>query len=75
MLGASTSPGHTVATLEHLYWGKESIANIYLHTIEDVVEELLPGQRPDIRVKGDIGGYTYQFTMAGKKIAQVELQV
>jgi len=71
MLGAAPTPGHTVATLEHKYWGTQSMVNIYLHEVEGELERVVPG--PDIRVKGDIGGYSYQFYMSGVKIAQVNL--
>ena len=73
MLGAAPTPGHTVATLEHRYWGSQSMVNIYLHEVEGELERVVPG--PDIRVKGDIGGYCYQFYMSGVKIAQVILVV
>ena len=69
MLGASTGTEQSVATLEHRYWGKHSTVNIYLHEVEGELERVVPG--PDIRVRGDIGGYCYQFFMAGNRIAQV----
>jgi len=71
MLGSAPSPEQAVATLEHRFWGKNSSVNIYLHEVEGELQRVVPG--PDIKVKGDIGGYCYQFYMSGTKIAQVDL--
>ena len=47
MLGAAPTPGHPVATLEHRFWGSQSMVNIYLHEVEGKLERVVPG--PDIR--------------------------